>query len=330
MKTFVLHDTDLDGMGAKYAAWKEFGEDAEYVPLDYQDARDRPPLEKLPDERAQVFVLDYSWGVDQLYDLAAVHDVTVIDHHKSFAEELIERHASFTDALEQDPDITKQSFQAQFAQDSGDAEANTFLAVYDADRSAAALTWMFFHQSEVPVLLQHIEDRDLWKWEMGQTDAVLKGLEAKGLGPSVLDVYAHKPEDLVPTGRAICRYRDGLVDRIAENVTISEQTNLLGEEDTTVALADTPVLRSKVGHQILRENPEVEVALLFSLSDFSDATVFCSLRSRDEGPDVSEIAERFGGGGHENAAGFKIEHMTIASHEIVQAVKNVKAQKTQN
>jgi nanoRNase/pAp phosphatase (c-di-AMP/oligoRNAs hydrolase) len=32
-----------------------------------------------------------------------------------------------------------------------------------------------------------------------------------------------------------------------------------------------------------------------------------SLRSRESGIDVSEIAVRFGGGGHKHAAGFKVD-----------------------
>jgi nanoRNase/pAp phosphatase (c-di-AMP/oligoRNAs hydrolase) len=39
--------------------------------------------------------------------------------------------------------------------------------------------------------------------------------------------------------------------------------------------------------------------------DTPNGRVF-SLRSTDDGPDVSEIAKRYGGGGHRNASGFQM------------------------
>jgi nanoRNase/pAp phosphatase (c-di-AMP/oligoRNAs hydrolase) len=48
---------------------------------------------------------------------------------------------------------------------------------------------------------------------------------------------------------------------------------------------------------------------------------YCSLRSRDDGPDVSEIAKRFGGGGHEHAAGFRCSRLDAASDVFAEVVK---------
>jgi nanoRNase/pAp phosphatase (c-di-AMP/oligoRNAs hydrolase) len=43
-----------------------------------------------------------------------------------------------------------------------------------------------------------------------------------------------------------------------------------------------------------------------------DGVVWMNLRSTDNGIDVSDVAKRYGGGGHRNAAGFKTDLMTIA------------------
>ena len=51
----------------------------------------------------------------------------------------------------------------------------------------------------------------------------------------------------------------------------------------------------------------------------SDGTVKCSLRSQGK-VDVAAMAEKFGGGGHLNAAGFRLP-MEQFMHEILQRVR---------
>jgi nanoRNase/pAp phosphatase (c-di-AMP/oligoRNAs hydrolase) len=41
-----------------------------------------------------------------------------------------------------------------------------------------------------------------------------------------------------------------------------------------------------------------------------------SLRSSDDGADVAEVAKQYGGGGHRNAAGFKVSYAIAATFEI--------------
>ena len=41
-----------------------------------------------------------------------------------------------------------------------------------------------------------------------------------------------------------------------------------------------------------------------------------SLRSTDDGLDVSEIAKKYGGGGHRNASGFRVAYERCADFEV--------------
>jgi oligoribonuclease NrnB/cAMP/cGMP phosphodiesterase (DHH superfamily) len=175
------------------------------------------------------------------------------------------------------------------------------------------LAWRYFHQSEAPKLLRHIEDRDLWKWEMEHTDEVLLGLDSNEQSVEVYDRYADKPERLLQSGTAIASYRDKLVGRLIEKATIREAE--VDGETYTFGIVNSPLLQSEIGEQIQEEHPEVDVALIFFLEDLAEGTVVgASLRSVDEGPDVGDLATFLGGGGHANSAGFgtTTEDFTLA------------------
>ena len=48
-----------------------------------------------------------------------------------------------------------------------------------------------------------------------------------------------------------------------------------------------------------------------------DTDIVVSLRSTDEGPDVSQIAKIYNGGGHRNAAGFKVSLKDFVENFVV-------------
>jgi len=64
---------------------------------------------------------------------------------------------------------------------------------------------------------------------------------------------------------------------------------------------------SQTGEQVLKDFPDVDyVAFILA------APGIMSLRSRNNGVDVAQIAEKFGGGGHSGAAGFPLEELRAA------------------
>ena len=68
-----------------------------------------------------------------------------------------------------------------------------------------------------------------------------------------------------------------------------------------VPIANLPyIYTSEAGHIMSKGRP-----FAACYYDTPDGRVY-SLRSSDEGEDVSAIAEVYGGGGHRNAAGFKV------------------------
>ena len=60
--------------------------------------------------------------------------------------------------------------------------------------------------------------------------------------------------------------------------------------------------KSDVAGKILEMSPKVDMAVVYSVSNHTGETVF-SLRSRQDGPDVTLFAKALGGGGHPHASG---------------------------
>lgn len=99
-------------------------------------------------------------------------------------------------------------------------------------------------------------------------------------------------------GAAIERKHFKDIDELLKVTT--RRMNIAGHD---VPVANLPyTLSSDAGHKLAQGE-----AFAACYWDTPDGRVF-SLRSSELGLDVSEIAKQFGGGGHRNAAGFKLPH----------------------
>lgn len=306
MDTLVLHDEDFDGWGARYAAWKHFGDEASYTAIDHGKYQEQVPWHLIPEEPTKLYLLDYSWPLDQLFELAETHILTVIDHHESFLKRIKEHNYAAVPSI--DNKLEGTAFQGDIGRLS---TGNSFLfdpgcefrLCFDEQRAATILAWRYFHQSEAPKLLKHIEDRDLWTWEMEHTDEVLLALGAEEQSVETYDRFARQPERLIPAGTAIVNFRDKMVSDLVEDATVRDVE--IEGETYTLSIVNSPILRSKIGEKVRESHPEVDIVLVFSASDLAEgARVKVSLRAGNEGPSVGQIATALGGGGHDNAAGF--------------------------
>ncbi len=266
MKTQIwYHKNCLDGIGAALAAYQYFADYAEYIPMYYGD--DWPELEGVDD----IFMVDFSVKFDDMINLARrVKSITVIDHHKTAKDDLMR------DDL---PENVK--------------------VIFDMGYSGAVLAWRYFMESsDEPELFQHIEDRDLWRFELPGTKNICAALQ---LYPEWTNWSLDRQwcTDLVIEGDAINRFIAIQGDKIIANEpTLWEMTgdivpvyNILG-----FMISDTL-------HRALEVYPDAPYAVAYF--DLPGKRIY-SLRSTDNRQDVSEIAKRFGGGGHRNAAGFTV------------------------
>jgi oligoribonuclease NrnB/cAMP/cGMP phosphodiesterase (DHH superfamily) len=141
-RTIVFyHGSCPDGFGGAYAAWKKFGDAAEYVPLTRGD-------DVLPDVTgADVFFIDFVYEKERMDEIAAkAKSFIALDHHAGVQ-------------------AVTESFPG---------------SIFDNDRSGATLAWHYFHPDELtPRLLSLVEDDDLFRFLLPDTRPVISYLSVK-------------------------------------------------------------------------------------------------------------------------------------------------------
>lgn len=278
----IYHGNCADGFGAAWAVRHALGSDqvefhAGIYGNDPPDVRGR-----------DVVLVDFSYKRPVIDAIGrAASSVLILDHHKTAADDLAGLRAPKTwlDHVEQSA-----------LDDMENAEP--VRAVFDMNRSGAGIAWDFFHPGQPrPRLLDHIEDRDLWRFLLPHTREIQAAVFSYPYDFNVWDeLVAADLELMAKQGEAIERkhHKD-----IAELVGVTKRRMVIG--GASVPVANLPyTLTSDAGNLMAAGEP-----FAACYWDTPDGRVF-SLRSREDGADVSTIAKMYGGGGHRNAAGFRM------------------------
>jgi hypothetical protein len=278
----IWHGNCQDGFGAAWAVRHALGEiNIEFFPGVYQDAP--------PDVTGRhVLMVDFSYKRPVLLDMAErARTILILDHHKSAAEDL----AGF-------PGPTYQQWQ-----DKGrgpDPADPPIAVVFDMDRSGAGLTWDHLHPGAPrPRLIDHIEDRDLWRFALPKTREISAALFSYPYSFGLWDSLMN--DDVLPNliieGSAIDRKHR---QDIANLLPVVQRWAMIG--GVNMPVANLPLtLTSDAGHKMAAE----AFGIAACYWDTPEGRVF-SLRSTDDGPDCQAIAVGYGGGGHAHAAGFRM------------------------
>lgn len=265
----IYHANCLDGFGAAFAAYLFFSArqlDAEFYPAKHGT---EPP----ECQGREVYIVDFSYKRPVLKQICEqAKSVTILDHHISAKEDL---------------------------QGLTDEHANLSV-VFDMDKSGAVLTWEHFHSSPVPRLLLHVQDRDLWRFELEGTDDINTALMSY---PFTFDFWQKlldsdtQLEALRREGETINRFRRQLIEQYKKRAVLSA----IAGHQVPVVNAPHAIISELLG-ELAKDYP-----FAAGFQDLGNKRSW-SLRSRrDGGEDVAKIAELFGGGGHRNAAGFSTE-----------------------
>ncbi|HMU29333.1 MAG TPA: DHHA1 domain-containing protein [Nitrospira sp.] len=165
-------------------------------------------------------------------------------------------------------------------------------AYFDLNKSGAVLGWEWAHDEPAPWLLRYIQDKDLWHWALPNSREISAALASH---PFDFELWTRfEQRELEREGRAILRYENELVTKLASHATLVEF------EGATVPSVQSSVLTSQIGERLSAEHPFCVI-----WHDRNGRRYF-SMRSREEGTDVGAIAASFGGGGHTHAAGFSV------------------------
>ena len=292
----IYHDKCMDGFTAAWVVWKRWGDAPEYFACNYG----MQPPDVLAGKH--VLIVDFSFPrviLDYMVNEAGAASVVILDHHKT-AQADLEPFARFNDKPERfTPPVI-----SSMLRDLTHGGYPPILALFDMERSGAGLAWDFVnHDAELrlsrPMLVDMVEDRDLWRFDLGDGSKFLHlALTSGEVSFQRWDDAEQNIDAFVERGQAIAAYRDMLVSEIVERAT----TIVIGDEYGIGV--DCPYnLASDVCHHLLQEWPDARFAAAIVRGE---QAITYSLRSQDNRADVSALAKRLGGGGHRNAAGFKV------------------------
>lgn len=267
----IYHANCTDGYGAAWCFWNKYKDQAIYIPGNYNDP--------IPDVTGRiVYLVDFSYkrhDVEKMLEVA--EKVVFIDHHKSAIEDL----AGIFD---------HHKFEAYISKD------NT--------QSGAGLAWHYLNGAKKPpLLIQHIQDRDLWLFELAETEAVMVYVNSFEYSFDLWDTYmsyTHVDPDylkMVDNGTLIVKnFNNNL------KITLTQTLRRIEIGGIEVPVANTPYIMASKAGDIMNKGEK------FSATYYDSALYrHFSLRSdKQTGIDVSLIAGLYGGGGHVNSSGFKV------------------------
>ena len=318
MKPLVIyHANCTDGFGAAFAAWLKLGDEAEYIPMNYGEVETLEDFDmkvSLAAKGNDIYILDFSFPHEVMVALFQhAKRVVWLDHHKTAFEMWCKG-------------VPEKGWICQRLNCTEDNPSGNVHIELNNNKSGALLAWEYFHPiTKVPMLIQHIDDRDRWQFKMDgskELHAALRSYEPwtfeqwwrlfydkPGLG-------TYKRANLIQEGAAILRAHNQHVQsalKQAKTCAIrwdwKEVCGTVGYREAVGYSANAPAfLTSDLGHELA--NKSGTFGLVWSMA--GDGQIHCSLRSNGD-YDVSAIAKAFGGGGHRNAAGFSTDINTLVS-----------------
>ena len=228
-----------------------------------------------------VIMLDFCYPRAVIEQILSVADsVTIIDHHVSAFEDL--------------KGLSHPKLQY----------------IYDVNRCGATLAWRcFFRETDTPLFLTYIEDRDLWRKQYVESEYQSLALRAKqltadeftGLVFDIIDEWLHADEQithnrLVMTGQQYADYHHVLVNHIAASAYPSELENGVKVMKCNAPLA----FASDLGDCL---NQIFGVTVIYEQA--KDCTKYSLRVANDCDFDGSAYAKSKGGGGHKKASGWR-------------------------
>lgn len=259
----------------------------EFIPMDYPaNGEDNLPYPKLVNKN--VIFVDFSckyFAMEKLINVA--EHILVIDHHAT----------SFADLA---PLFKNKIIEG----------------IITPERSGCVLTWMwFFRDVIIPHFLLYVEDRDIWKFELEHTREITSAFWYRERSfASVSSIVGHWISEklkLISEGELVLRIQTRDKSDAIKNHTELEVFDPVSGQNVCIKTAyTTRGIGSDVAYSLAERSPVRIGGYLY----MKKGRLFLSLRSTEDGPDVSKIAEWYGGGGHKHAASFCFDERFMYSN----------------
>lgn len=291
----IYHGNCADGFTAAWIVNRAFV-DVDFHPGIYGHAP--------PDVAGRnVIMVDFSYkravleSLLQSGDTRQARTILILDHHKTAAEDLAGLTAPELHPVRgtYDPPLWRAKWEQEMEW--------PVRSVFDMNRSGAQVTWDFFNPGKPrPPLVDYVGDRDLWRFKLPLSREVNAFVFAHEYTFENWDHLDRQMRDHMDVQRVADM--GGAIEKkhhkdVAELVKVTRRVMVIG--GNSVPVANIPyTLTSDAGNLMARGEP-----FAACYWDTPNGRVF-SLRSTDDGMDVSAIAKKYGGGGHAHASGFQM------------------------
>lgn len=220
-------------------------------------------------EGKNVYLLDFCYSPDIIKELLKkTAHLAIIDHHKSVK----------------------------------DSVKLVIDNLYKMNNSGSVLAWKYFHpEKKIPKLLLQIEDVDLWNWKLPYSHELSVSLRTYNFDFKLWNKLANAWESdkarkkYITEGVAILKDHN---DRVKEAVADAELARFCGYK---TLVSNSRMLVSEIGDALYKKFPPI--AIVWSERS---GKIIVSLRSNGK-VDVSKLAKKFNGGGHNASAAFLLQ-----------------------
>lgn len=275
----IHHNKDMDGY-ASGAICKLKYPDAKLIGWDYKD--NIPDFEQFRGE--DVIMIDITFPIDKVVELAQICKLTIIDHHISFYKDVVKLTDNF-------------------------AAMMSFNYIYEDRVAACEIGWKhLFADKPVPYTITLIGRYDTWRQEEGDWQEETLPFKyymygqcnsAETFPISIFRDMSNEVERKVNIGKGIMKYQD-MMDEAATRAFSFEREAYGGLK---ALILNIPYFNSEtLKTKYTKEAYDIMIGFCFTGTKWS-----VSLRSDKPNVDVSVIAKARGGGGHKGAAGFEVK-----------------------
>lgn len=220
----IYHGDCWDGFGGAYAAWKKFGNRADYLGLKRGVA---VPVKKIKSK--EVYVIDYDLR-DEASMKALINQnkkVVALDHHVTGEK------------------YTKMAHEYRYA----------------LNHSGAVLAWRYFYpQKPMPWLLKRVEDFDIWNLKLSFTKEIVAYMDMMPHDFKLWDKIVHQLENpktrkiIIDKGKLLRAYEEKIINDAAD------KAMLVKFQGYKTLAVNFPILRDQIGEKLYKKVPPISIS----------------------------------------------------------------------
>lgn len=280
MKCFY-HKSDLDGH-CSGAIIKEKYPDCKMIGVDYNDCLDNLELTfDTINKDEDIFVVDFRFSIEDMQWLSDNATLHWVDHHKTALDE---------------------AHEVGFISSGGQ--------LLEIGKAGCELTWIYEHgETDMPLAVSLLGRYDVWDHEDKRTLPFQYGMrthpntlpDCQEVWNKVFNDYVYWMK-IIETGEIILAYEN------SQNTMYAKGMSYEAEFEGLRAIVMNKAYANSKAFDSIYDDSKHDIMIMYGVKP---GEIKYSLYSVKAEIDVSEIAKKYGGGGHKGAAGFYTKTLTI-------------------